>query len=74
MRNRWGMIWHCRIDELSTKCLFAYLEYFTFLNLKRGADLGRSRLVDICIDKHCETWLNTCGAGLRILNIKQTSL
>ena len=26
-------------------CPFAYLKNFTFLNLERGADLGRSRLV-----------------------------
>ena len=34
-----------KIGEILTKSLFAYIINFTFLNLERGAGLGRSRLV-----------------------------
>ena len=54
IRIRSGIFCHCKIDEMLTKCLFAYIKnltHFTYnknltiLNLERGADLDRFRLV-----------------------------
>ena len=37
--------WHCKIDEILTKVSFCIFKIPYFLNLERGVDLGRSRLV-----------------------------